>query len=289
MPIARRTALLSGFNLLLGGGVAMLTTACSRAGAATAALPALARYRVEMQGLGRNGDADVMALIQSAELRGAVLKPDGKGGEEFDAKAFNQFMRNSEMVSGMTGGRYGMTDVGQFLRSAGAWQQLGIPSAFCMTPADVRWIYRLADRVVEVRVWCSAALAASFLDVRLLEGTPPEGWLVAHTLALGPNEMDQGGEVRVHAADLWAACIPAADSLMALRLPGTCYAVAPAEPCQAPEMGLLDKRSVKMEAVQDFQWSPSEPLLAAYTIEQGNLPARIVLVKVRSESGSGSR
>ena len=90
------------------------------AGAATAALPALARYRVEMQGLGRNGDADVMALIQSAELRGAVLKPDGKGGEEFDAKAFNQFMRNSEMVSGMTGGRYGMTDVGQFLRSAGA-------------------------------------------------------------------------------------------------------------------------------------------------------------------------
>ena len=124
-----------------------------------------------------------------------------------------------------------------FLRSAGAWQQLGIPSAFCMTPADVRWIYRLADRVVEVRVWCSAALAASFLDVRLLEGMPPEGWLVAHTLALGPNEMDQGGEVRVHAADLWAACIPAADSLMALRLPGTCYAVAPAEPCQAPEMG----------------------------------------------------
>ena len=45
-------------------------------------------------------------------------------------------------------------------------------------------------------------------------------------------------------------------------------------------MGLLDKRSVKMEAVQDFLWSPSEPLLAAYTIEQGNLPARIVLVKI---------
>jgi peptide-methionine (R)-S-oxide reductase len=35
MPIARRTALLSGARLLLGGGVAALVSACSRAGAAT--------------------------------------------------------------------------------------------------------------------------------------------------------------------------------------------------------------------------------------------------------------
>ena len=46
MSIARRTALLSGFNLFLGGGVAMLTTACSRAGAATA--PAKEHFEVEM-------------------------------------------------------------------------------------------------------------------------------------------------------------------------------------------------------------------------------------------------
>ena len=37
MPIARRTALLSGVNLLLGGGVALLAAACSRAGAAASA------------------------------------------------------------------------------------------------------------------------------------------------------------------------------------------------------------------------------------------------------------
>ena len=46
MPIARRTALLSGFNLFLGGGVAMLASACSRAGAATAA--AKEHFEVEM-------------------------------------------------------------------------------------------------------------------------------------------------------------------------------------------------------------------------------------------------
>ena len=37
MPIARRTALLSGARLLLGGSLAALASACSRAGAATAA------------------------------------------------------------------------------------------------------------------------------------------------------------------------------------------------------------------------------------------------------------
>ena len=50
----------------------------------------------------------------------------------------------------------------------------------------------------------------------------------------------------------------------------------------APDMGLMDKRSLKLEAVQDFAWSPSEPLIAAYTSEQGNLPARIVLIRIPS-------
>ena len=46
MPIARRSALLSGVNLLLGGGVALLASACSRAGAAANA--AKEHFEVEM-------------------------------------------------------------------------------------------------------------------------------------------------------------------------------------------------------------------------------------------------
>ena len=46
MPIARRTALLSGVNLLLGGGVALLASACSRAGAA--ASTAAEHFEVDM-------------------------------------------------------------------------------------------------------------------------------------------------------------------------------------------------------------------------------------------------
>jgi translation initiation factor 3 subunit B len=49
---------------------------------------------------------------------------------------------------------------------------------------------------------------------------------------------------------------------------------------ETPDMGLLDKKSMKLEEVVDFEWSPAEPLLAAYTRENANLPARIQLVKI---------
>ena len=51
---------------------------------------------------------------------------------------------------------------------------------------------------------------------------------------------------------------------------------------ETPECALLDKKSIKLENVQDFQWSPSAPILSAYQAEQssGNLPARVVLLKI---------
>ena len=30
---------------------------------------------------------------------------------------------------------------------------------------------------------------------------------------------------------------------------------------EAPDMGLLDKKSVKLDAVQDFSWSPADPVM----------------------------
>ncbi|PRW39159.1 Eukaryotic translation initiation factor 3 subunit B [Chlorella sorokiniana] len=53
---------------------------------------------------------------------------------------------------------------------------------------------------------------------------------------------------------------------------------------QAPDMVMLDKRSIKMENVQDWEWSPNAPdaTFAAYQAEQGNLPARVVLTKLPS-------
>lgn len=48
---------------------------------------------------------------------------------------------------------------------------------------------------------------------------------------------------------------------------------------QAPEMALLDKRSIKADGIQSFEWSPSDPILCAYQEEQGNLPARVALIQ----------
>ncbi len=124
-----------------------------------------------------------------------------------------------------------------FVRRAGAWQQLGVPSAFMMTPAGVRWIYKLGPQVLEARVWCSEALSASYLDLRVLEGPTVEDALITHTLALGANELDHGGEITLHGEEQWVACEPDPRSLMGSRLPGTCYAIACAEPGRAAEIG----------------------------------------------------
>lgn len=115
-----------------------------------------------------------------------------------------------------------------FVRASGRWCQLGVPSAFALDPGLVRWIYRLADRLIEARVWCSRQAPASFLDLRVLEG-PPTEFLLTHQLALGGQEYDSGGEMEVH-ADGWITLRPAADSFLAGHLPGTCFALAAADP-----------------------------------------------------------
>ncbi|ORX71228.1 translation initiation factor eIF-3b [Linderina pennispora] len=54
---------------------------------------------------------------------------------------------------------------------------------------------------------------------------------------------------------------------------------------EAPSMGLLDKKSIKVPGIQDFAWcprtKPGKPELMAYwTPEEGNLPARVSLISV---------
>lgn len=51
---------------------------------------------------------------------------------------------------------------------------------------------------------------------------------------------------------------------------------------ECPDMGLLDKKSLKLDAVEYFEWSPSEPLMSIYHREsqEGNIPAKISLMKL---------
>lgn len=38
---------------------------------------------------------------------------------------------------------------------------------------------------------------------------------------------------------------------------------------------LIDKKSIKVENVMDFSWSPTDPILALFVPELGNQPAKV--------------
>ncbi|WP_415910844.1 GH36-type glycosyl hydrolase domain-containing protein [Oleiharenicola sp. Vm1] len=123
-----------------------------------------------------------------------------------------------------------------FVRRGGAWQQLGVPSAFAMEAGRVRWIYRLADATLEAVLECSAALSASYLTLSVVHGAPQE-FLVTHQLALGANEFDARGTLEVHASSGWLAALPAATGFLAQHLPSTAFALAAVEPGQLAALG----------------------------------------------------
>jgi CRISPR-associated protein Csx3 len=123
-----------------------------------------------------------------------------------------------------------------FVLGHGAWRQLGVPSAFAMTPGDARWIYRLDDGVVEVRVWCSPGQAAAFLELRVTAGEP-RAFLLTHQLALGVNEFDATGELDVHDDACWIGCGLDPESFTAKHLPGLCFAIAATEPATVAALG----------------------------------------------------
>ncbi|KAI8909825.1 eukaryotic translation initiation factor eIF2A-domain-containing protein [Gorgonomyces haynaldii] len=49
---------------------------------------------------------------------------------------------------------------------------------------------------------------------------------------------------------------------------------------ETPGMGLIDKKSIKIDQLQEFQWSPSDHLIAYWTPEEGNIPARVTVIKI---------
>ncbi len=123
-----------------------------------------------------------------------------------------------------------------FVRRAGAWQQLGVPSAFVMEAGRVRWLYRLPEATIEATLGCSADLAASYLTLSVIAGAAQE-FLVTHQLALGANEFDARGTLEVNAAAGWIAAAPARSSFLAQHLPHTCFALASIDPEQVAALG----------------------------------------------------
>jgi cellobiose phosphorylase len=134
-----------------------------------------------------------------------------------------------------------------FLRHNGAWHQLGVPSAFAMTPMDARWIYRFGDKSLFARAWCSASQSAAFLELTI--AGEPADILVTHTLSLGATEFEQGGELWIQHQEAWARCTPDPAGMLGKSFPQACFAVAAAEASPEVDLGgdeglFQDRRSV---------------------------------------------
>lgn len=121
-------------------------------------------------------------------------------------------------------------------RGPGEWRQLGVPTAFVLQPGAVRWIYRLGADVIEVRVWCSRQLSASFLDLRVVAGDPCE-FLVTHQVVIGSTEFEHAAKAEVFDRAGWMAFQPHEESLMGRHQVGACFALAAAEPGSLAALG----------------------------------------------------
>ncbi|KAJ3371648.1 Translation initiation factor 3 subunit b [Kappamyces sp. JEL0680] len=49
---------------------------------------------------------------------------------------------------------------------------------------------------------------------------------------------------------------------------------------ETPSMGLVNKKSIKVENLVDFSWSPTDTLISYWTPEIGNIPARVTLINI---------
>ncbi|XP_070581351.1 eukaryotic translation initiation factor 3 subunit B-like [Ptychodera flava] len=49
---------------------------------------------------------------------------------------------------------------------------------------------------------------------------------------------------------------------------------------ETPSFGLLEKKSIKIQGIRDFSWSPSDYFIAYWTPEDNDIPARVTLLEI---------
>ena len=178
-----------------------------------------------------------------------------------------------------------------FVKPDGAWQLLGVPSAFEMRPGSCRWLYRHARGLIEVVSEAEAASNSLSLRARVLEG-PEVAWLSTLHLALGGDDGNAEAPVawRVQGDEVFVG-VPEGSELHA-RFPSGGFAVALLDGAQASGDGSLftDGRSrglpflcVEREASRSFALDISGRLVQSAPA----LPAPVPLPSLHAPGDSG--
>jgi 1,2-beta-oligoglucan phosphorylase len=92
------------------------------------------------------------------------------------------------------------------------WCQLGVPSAFAMTPGSAHWFYKFGKTVIELSARCFADVPAAALNVRVVEGGPLE-FLVTHRLCPGSGKNAENARVDFDSGCGTATVVSATDGL----------------------------------------------------------------------------
>ena len=125
-----------------------------------------------------------------------------------------------------------------FVQVGGAWQLLGVASAFEIEPSGCRWIYKHADGLIEVRSRAIDGQHALQLQVRVLAGEPLR-LLVTHHVALGGDDGSPATPsplpLQVGADGVFVG-VPAGSNLAA-RFPGGGFRIEPEAGTQFEQVG----------------------------------------------------
>ena len=122
------------------------------------------------------------------------------------------------------------------VRSGGAWEQLGVPSAMEMSPGGARWVYEDQDRTIVATVATSLDGPACRVELHVERGGPME-MLLTHEIVLGENEHDAPGEIEVVAASGRAVLRPGQVSPMHDRYPDAAFLIEATDPAAVAAIG----------------------------------------------------
>lgn len=187
---------------------------------------------------GRHLTPDESALVSTVWMNGVFHSMLAQGHV-----SINRFLSANRSYLGL----FRSHGLRVFVKLAGEWRLLGVPSVLEMTPESCRWIYRHAEGEIELRSAAASAPHALTLDIEVTAG-PDAAFLVSQHIALNGDDGNAPGPLDWRRDGDTLIVAPAPDSDVGRRFPRGAFHIdlapgAPIEHVGTDELLFLDGRS----------------------------------------------